>query len=376
MNLEQLKWQLGEYAKSPESKRVVEKLMKLIVDENQDNVVAFLPTRTVDLNQFDFDLQELNFGEDFEASFHWTADVPDEKGNTSNEQLEDHERVELLEKLNDEIEDLEGKRKLTKKEEKHLDHIRAVRDAWDGAEQEYDELYYNWGWSPGHSEVDEPLALRLGFSLIKFLAGAKEDETFMMYGGGGMDLSPKLVAYIALKYGWVDPEHVSKFTGYNIDYLQSVMGETIFNEVIEKLGVTRQVAVVLKQKAKERARQERARKKDEALKARKRKKRPSAALRKVLSALPPPKDGPWTFSEVYTEILTLYSTKKIPKAILKEFSEYSGAFHRHDDVADLVGVTVASYVPPPPAPEPKPAETPADDGKGSPAEPSPEPAGE
>ncbi len=69
------------------------------------------------------------------------------------------------------------------------------------------------------------------------MKGEHEGEEFLGLAGGGMDLSPKFIAYQALAFGCIDPDLVRKFRECGPDYCRMVMGRALFDEVTKILGI-------------------------------------------------------------------------------------------------------------------------------------------
>lgn len=52
-----------------------------------------------------------------------------------------------------------------------------------------------------------------------------------------MDLTPKIIAYQDLAFGYIDESYLCYFEDSILDYTKHVMGKKVFNEVIERLGI-------------------------------------------------------------------------------------------------------------------------------------------
>jgi hypothetical protein len=102
------------------------------------------------------------------------------------------------------------------------DKIREVQDEGLG--------YWTVYFSPNRAE-DEEIANECGLIPFKF-----DDEFYLALGGCGMDLSPKLDAYIALTIGEIPSNSV--FFG-DKDYFKYVIGESTYKKVLAK--ITREV---------------------------------------------------------------------------------------------------------------------------------------
>lgn len=103
-------------------------------------------------------------------------------------------------------------------------------------DDEQDELYWNDVWQYD-GNVNEELARSLGFCIVEFTS---DNERFMGLQGCGMDLSPKIVAYQALEFGYIDSGYAGKFSTKSArKYTQYVMGTATYEKVMRKLGLTR-----------------------------------------------------------------------------------------------------------------------------------------
>ncbi|AOQ24590.1 hypothetical protein MTAT_19330 [Moorella thermoacetica] len=110
------------------------------------------------------------------------------------------------------------------------------------AYEEENECCWNTVWRY-NSEVDEDIARKVGFCLVDFDDG----ETYFGLQGCGMDLSPLHIAYQALKYGFVQEEFVGKFQ--DLRYMAYVMGRELFNEVMNRLGLSKFIPQELQSKS-------------------------------------------------------------------------------------------------------------------------------
>lgn len=84
--------------------------------------------------------------------------------------------------------------------------------------------YWTVYFSPSYADAD--VANRIGLVPFNF-----NNDFYLALGGCGMDLSPKLDAYVALVYNRIPKD--SRFFDDN-DYFKYVVGETIYNEIKEK----------------------------------------------------------------------------------------------------------------------------------------------
>lgn len=249
--LEDLLWEVRNFV--PDNMvESYEEFRESLRKANEGSILAQLPVGHIDLNPMQID--EYEYGEDYELGFTYynshtstylrTQDQVDDaiaalEGDISDleseiEELEakvleyEEEDPELhedsIKNLNDEISSLEEEK--TDKEDE--------LEAWEQYETESDEVYWNTIWSPGWQEVDETLAAELGFARIYF----HDKGTYIGLQGCGMDLTPKLAAYCALKYGRVDAVWERYFRdAREFEYFRYVVGNEESKEVCRELGI-------------------------------------------------------------------------------------------------------------------------------------------
>ncbi len=208
-------------------KEVVQKaildIQAIVEEENRFNLQAQI--KLGQLDEEELEVGELECWEDYEII---TGSYTVEDG----EEFTSDERDERMEELRKQIDKLEEKEKDTAELEAELEQL-------EDAEFEYDEIYWNTVFRY-RGKVNVELAQRLDFGVLELMRpipGTDYDEgdQFMFLQGCGMDLSPKYAAYQALEFGCVDGfAHKFREPGY----FKSVVGEEIFGEVCEALGIT------------------------------------------------------------------------------------------------------------------------------------------
>ena len=111
----------------------------------------------------------------------------------------------------------------------------------DHIEEEVDESTYGalayWTIYFEPEYMDVKVASKVGLVPFEF-----EGTEYLALGGCGMDLSPKLDAYIALCHGWI-PED-SKLVGSDPDYFRYVIGDTVGKEIEKKCKLDKKKYVV------------------------------------------------------------------------------------------------------------------------------------
>ncbi|QST02748.1 hypothetical protein IMZ31_19555 (plasmid) [Pontibacillus sp. ALD_SL1] len=87
-----------------------------------------------------------------------------------------------------------------------------------------------------HGYVNRALAHRLGLGVLL----TREDEEYLFFRGGGMDLTSKLIAYQAIEFGFVEERAADRLSSpIDRDYVISTMGGSIiYEEVMKTLGIT------------------------------------------------------------------------------------------------------------------------------------------
>lgn len=251
---------LHSYAHSNTTRELVDSLTRLLCEENATNIVAQIPrcrTEEETLN-----VSDLSWGEDFEI-VTGNYRLPD------GEELTEAERDEEIEKVADRLCDIHGEMErleaqhdpdvampqnragvearqeaLTEEEGQLEDREREL----ENAEYEEDEIHWNTVYR-FDGRVNTDLAQRLGFGVLRLnrdLAGPSLEsyavgDEFMFLQGCGMDLSPQFAAYMALEDGALTDEYARKLR--EPDYFRNVVGEDVFQEVVQRLGVAHLVDI-------------------------------------------------------------------------------------------------------------------------------------
>lgn len=212
---------------SDETSELLKPLVTALCDHNEFSMSANLCTA-----HFEFDsiyLPDYNAGEDYEPGGSWRNDYLDEWCHDS-EELEDKksEAQDLVWKLEEEVAAIDATLESLTDEEKDdtdeyakwadalevaeakRDEAQMVLDDWEDAEWQEDELMWNTAWSE-HGRINEHLARSLGLDTLTFISEAKEGDQYFSLGGIGMDMSPKLAAYVILDHGFCPSEYASHF---------------------------------------------------------------------------------------------------------------------------------------------------------------------
>jgi len=219
-------YKLKSFTKKKEIKEVIEKIGELLQEENQFNIEAQINVGYVDENEIN--VSDMTWGEDYE--------VVTGSYNIDGEEFTEDERQERIDELEEEFQNLEDKKMrlhgrayelVDNKQTRVNDELQEL----ENAEYEYDEIYWNTVWNY-YGEVNTELAQRLRFGVLELRDGTE----YMFLQGCGMDLSPLLYAYQALEFGRIEEDAVRKFR--DPKYFKHVVGEEIFKEVCERLGIS------------------------------------------------------------------------------------------------------------------------------------------
>ena len=219
-------YDLKRFTKSEEVKKAIDEIGALLLEENQFNLEANIETGDIDSNEIN--IGEMTWGDDYEVtSGSYVVD---------GEEYTEDERQDGIDELEEEFQNLEDKKSRLHGRAYELvdDKQRRVNDEleeFEDAEFEYDEIMWNTVWNYG-GYIDHEIARRLGFGILEMRDGTE----YMFLQGCGMDLSPMHVAYQALKFGYIDSGYVRKFR--DVNYFKYVVGEEVFKEVCEVLGIT------------------------------------------------------------------------------------------------------------------------------------------
>ncbi|EJW14082.1 hypothetical protein M5X02_31485 [Paenibacillus alvei] len=255
--LERVMWGFDHYINDKALKEQFQELYAKVVEENKNNVIAFIPVGQVDCDKLD--ISNYNWIEDYEIN-SGTRKYEDDEFDTEVEYIahiktkadEKFGKYEIKEQPNDDEEDdhstihaiyddegeevdweyLEGEAKET---------IERLKQDWieeqpefEDLEMEYHEIYWNTVWR-FNNHLDREVANKIG---LGHLAMNESGDEYLFLLGCGMDLTPKIVAYQALTHGYIDESYLRYFQS-DISYTKHVMGQSVWNEVIEKLDIKR-----------------------------------------------------------------------------------------------------------------------------------------
>jgi len=231
---------LQRFTENENLRSVLDEVRELLLEENQTNIEALCPVGSFDIEERD--ISDLEYAFDYEVvTGSYCVD-----GTNYSEDARDTimDRLDaLFDKIDSHISDLEARLPENEEDEKYdkiqgrieewentRDRIQAEWDDFDDADYEPDEVMWNIVF--GYSCINTELAQRLGLAVVDI-----QGDEFLALTGCGMDLSPLFIAYEALEYGYVS-EHYARKLYRETDYCRHVMGEKVFNEVMEKLGVS------------------------------------------------------------------------------------------------------------------------------------------
>ncbi len=282
--IEDLRYRVLDYAKSPETKQLVQDLFTVLEKQNQFNYEARIKTGDPDVESAD--------SQDFEYTTREYARIDDEDGcerevhtdEITNEQdrisdvvsERDDALVEVrlfIEALIDELPELVKEFEDPEDPENRIEYDfdepdlavlallgdfgtamvegKEVQTWWQEAQDyeselgrlergkidtEFEEVYWNTVWFYRNIDKDVATRLGLGVGTVTESDHTREDDEFLFLQGCGMNLEPLLVAYEALVYGYCSPEHVRQFR--EPDYFKHVVGEDVFKEVCQTLGIS------------------------------------------------------------------------------------------------------------------------------------------
>jgi len=110
-----------------------------------------------------------------------------------------------------------------------------INDLIDGLEEIPDEISWDTAWNFNDDHVSIDLAKRCGLSVVM---DRKTNKCYLALNSYNYDLSPKLVAYKALQFGFVDETDLHHFTTCEgKDRFERVVGKELAKEVYKKLGI-------------------------------------------------------------------------------------------------------------------------------------------
>lgn len=103
---------------------------------------------------------------------------------------------------------------------------------------EPDKIMWNTVWNFNKLDIDIDLAKKCKLAVVKFTRGQFKGMKFLALTGCDMDLSPLLIAYKALKFGYITEQDVYAFgTKQERDYFKHVVGLEVAREVYRALGI-------------------------------------------------------------------------------------------------------------------------------------------
>lgn len=320
--IDRIRYQLQDFAEqAPKTKQKAlktraNKLIDEISRHNRHNIEALLSPRSVDLHSVQYDSDSMVWTEDYEVSCSYgeyeTLEEIEEEIEKVDTEIENAQgdvtsEENTIEELEGEIEAYEQEKTDGVYNEKKIAKLRAklatakvdlnkvherIRDLEerkeglerDRDEPEYDEVYWNTMWRPFNEDINEKIAKRFGLGILTFLKGAHEGESFMFLQGCGMDLTPKIMAYIALEHKTIDPEHVH-FLARRQDrgYAEHVIGRDGLLEVADALEIREAMVLALKQDAIEEKKRRAVEEKRRRAAEKKASRVPSQAFRKLVA---------------------------------------------------------------------------------------------
>jgi len=203
-------------------------LQGLLLEENEHNFSAHV--RVGHVEEETWDVSDFEWTEDYEIL---TGDYVTEVGDRYTEE----EREDLLSELMDIMGDLEEKLEECPGDdviEAELSIRMDEHQELGGADMEWDEIYVNVVYSYGYDGViDMCNARRVGMGVLQ---REVDNVQFLFFTGCGMDMRPKLIAYKALTFGFIDELDVS-YMERNLSYFPHLVSREVMADVIERLGV-------------------------------------------------------------------------------------------------------------------------------------------
>jgi hypothetical protein len=139
------------------------------------------------------------------------------------------------------VEELEERMEELSKRSKKRKELQRIVDGWKAAEHDptYDEVVSNWVWRPLRADdIDLDVARKANLGVVTFDSKNHQGEQYLGLCGGGMDLSPLMMAYIVLTQGVVDPEH-AQYLHRRSDFCTALylLGTSTMIEILDKLEV-------------------------------------------------------------------------------------------------------------------------------------------
>lgn len=254
--LERTMWGFNHYIKDAALKEQFQELYAKVVEENKNNVVAFVPVGHVSVDKLD--ISDYKWIEDYEINSGTRKDSEGNEFDTEEEYVahlkskaeEEFKDWKVVEKIDDDQETIyvlldadgdeytwnysqgESMQELEDQKQEWIDEQPEFNDL----ELEYHEIYWNTVWR-FNNELDREVADKVGLGHLE-MNNSGDEYLFLL--GCGMDLTPKLLAYQALNHRYIDEAYLKYFQSKGEqDYAKYVMGESVWKEVIEKLGIKR-----------------------------------------------------------------------------------------------------------------------------------------
>jgi|TARA_Y100000034_G_scaffold131097_1_gene191066 hypothetical protein len=246
----QLEWKihaLKQFTKNEEVKKAIDEIGAILLKENEFNLEANIDVGEV--YEEELNISDMSYMDDYEiTSGCFNVDGEEYDEDEKDEEIERlTEEKEKLEPRFNELSELEDERELTDEEQDEYDDLdteisdlETKIEEFEDAEWEYDEIMWNTVWNY-NGYVDTGIARQLGFGILE----TRDGTEYMFLQGCGMDLSPKHVAYQALKFGHVEECRVNKFR--DINYFEYVVGKETSKEVYEALGITKCIETAIEE---------------------------------------------------------------------------------------------------------------------------------
>ena len=220
-----------------DARAVWESKVNALFDElgplNKYNFEAHLPICNVDMGARQTNWGELSYGEDYETSE--TVNYQDPFTGYG-ESCSVTQRDEILEKCEEELERLDGLKRMSKKQKEEYKNWEELKDNLERADAEIDELMWNTSWAPYGDSVKKDLAERI--PQLTWVTDLREDQTYLTLSCIGQDNGPALMAYVILAHQVV-PKQFAKYWTSSSDreWTQYVIGKACFMECAKVLGV-------------------------------------------------------------------------------------------------------------------------------------------
>lgn len=256
--LERVKWQMLNYIESDELKKQFNSLFEKVVQENENNLEAFIPIARFDVERAN--ISNMEYIHDYEVLTGLFEDSSGETWSSEDvyKQSKDDEAERIFEQYtvaedeNDEnkfnIVDENGEAigEVFEDEDEAYERIKELKDEWldenvEDLEFREDEVLWNTVYR-FNNNVDKHIAEKVGLGVLEITNQDRDDfgDEYLFLQTVGMDMTPKFIAYQALSTGYIDEEYLSYFRSHMLDYTKSVIGgEELFKEVVRKLGIER-----------------------------------------------------------------------------------------------------------------------------------------